>query len=78
MLHALKLPRHFIGMRHQQHRHILIAAHASQQVDHLLLMRRINIRRRLIRQQQTWAGSRAPAPQPLAAVRPPKELPVCA
>jgi hypothetical protein len=42
----------FVSVGDQEHGDVLVAAHAAQQVDHLLLMGGIDIRRGFISQQQ--------------------------
>lgn len=51
-LYTLKLVENFRRMGDQKHRDLFSLARRSQKVDHLLLMGRVNIGRRLIGQQQ--------------------------
>ena len=52
VFNALKLLRHFRCVCHQHERHVFFAASLANQIDHLLLMPGIDIRRRFIGQKQ--------------------------
>ena len=50
--HAVELFRYFFRVRHQEQGNAFMAADVAEEVDHLLLVCRIDIRRRLIGKEE--------------------------